>query len=303
MHINTRLFIALVVASLIALSVNDNRRAAAAFSFRQADKLRDPQFIAEGAKLFAPICGNAYCHGAGGKGGGAPRLRGKSFDGAFLFKTISNGIPGTGMLSFKSELSEEQIWRLVAFVASQSDAPPPAVSEALPNPAAPPRSPEASSTGSLVGSATSGRALFFDSSQHRACYACHSFDGEGTTIGPDLSRFGNKSPRELLSSIILPREVKDPRYAAVTITLRNGDKIIGVKKEEDAESIRVYDTAELPAVLRTIQKVDIAKSEIASESIMPNDYASTYTMKQLLDLVTFLRSSQSQAPVTLRDLF
>src|SRR5512144_1586373 len=84
--------------------------------------LTDPQFIAEGARLFATSCGNAYCHGTGGGGGGAPRLRGKGLESSYLFKSISNGIPGTAMPSFKSELSEEQVWKLIAFIMSDADA-------------------------------------------------------------------------------------------------------------------------------------------------------------------------------------
>jgi hypothetical protein len=97
-------------------------------------------------------------------------------------------------------------------------------------------------------------------------------------------------------------EIKDPKYAAITVSLRNGEKIVGVKKEEDAESLRVYDTSELPAVLRTIQKENVATIEQSRESVMPRDYASVYTMKQLLDLVTFLKASQSKSAVTLKDL-
>jgi putative heme-binding domain-containing protein len=277
----------------------------------QADKLKDPQFITEGAKLFAPSCGNAYCHGTGGTGGGATRLRGKGLEGTYLFKTISNGIPGTAMLNFKSEFSEEQIWKLVAFVMSDvkttPDAKPEASVAGKPSPST--KAPtEMAASPSITGSAQAGKALFFDSSQSKSCHQCHSLQGEGTSIGPDLSKVGSRSPRELFLSIILPRElwrelpreVKDPQYATLRLTLRNGDKIVGIKKEEDAESIRVYDTTELPAVLRTIQKTEVVKVESANESVMPKDYASIYTMKQLLDLVTFLKSSAS--PVTLKDL-
>jgi hypothetical protein len=103
-------------------------------------------------------------------------------------------------------------------------------------------------------------------------------------------------------SIILPRDVKDSQYATVTVALRNGDKIVGVKKEEDAESLRVYDATDLPVVLRTVQKADVARVEYSSESVMPKDYPSVYTMKQLLDLVTYLKSSESKSTVTLKDL-
>src|SRR5215467_5618382 len=84
----------------------------------QEQKLKDRGFIAEGAKLFLPNCSSAYCHGSGGKGGGAPRLRDKGLDATYLFKTISNGIPGSPMRPFKSELSEEKIWQLTAYIMS-----------------------------------------------------------------------------------------------------------------------------------------------------------------------------------------
>jgi hypothetical protein len=100
----------------------------------------------------------------------------------------------------------------------------------------------------------------------------------------------------------MTRENRDSRYATVAVTLKNGDKILGVKKEEDGESIRIYDTSELPAVLRTVQKSDILAVQNRDEAVMPKDYASIYTVKQLLDLVTFLKSSESKTPVTLRDL-
>ncbi|MEK6321411.1 MAG: c-type cytochrome [Acidobacteriota bacterium] len=278
---------------------------------QREEKLKDPQFIAEGAKLFAPSCGNAYCHGTGGVGGGAPRVLGKGLDSAYLFKTISNGIPGTGMLSFESELSEEKIWKLVAFIMSdpktgtaKSDAP---VADKPASPSLPvvAKSPDAIAGLSMAGDVRAGKALFFDSAQAKSCHSCHSFAGEGTPIAPDLSKLGTRSARELFLNVILPNENKDSRYWTISLTLRNGDKIIGVKKEEDAESIRVYDTTELPAVLRTVQKAHVAKAESSSDSVMPKDYAATYTMKQLLDLVTFLKSSdpKTKAGVTLKDLF
>ena len=270
------------------------------------DKLRDQQFIADGARLFAPSCGNAYCHGTGGAGGGAPRLRGNGLEAAYVFKSISNGIPGTSMPTFKSELSEEQIWKLVAFIVADGTTTT-VVDPKDSLPATPSSGAVKTADGiaysSLIGSSQAGKALFFDSSQLKSCHACHSFQGEGTPIGPDLSAAGRGSTRDLFLSIILPHEFKDSQYATITVALRNGDKIVGVKKDEDAESLRVYDATELPAVLRTIQKADVAKIEYSSDSVMPKDYASKYTIKQLLDLVTYLKSSQSKSTVTLKDLF
>jgi putative heme-binding domain-containing protein len=306
MRVATASKITLLLLPFVPVFVTAAHRAGSAL---QANgRLKEPQFIAEGAKLFAPSCGNAYCHGTGGNGGGAPRLRGKDLEAAYVFKSISNGIPGTSMPGFKSELSEDQIWKVVAFIVSaaktSATADPPLSLPAASSSTAPVNSAEAIASSSLAGSSQAGKALFFDGSQPKSCHACHSFNGEGTPIGPDLSAAASRSPRDLLLSIILARGLKDAQYATITVALRNGERIVGVKKEEDAESLRIYDTTELPAVLRTVQKTDVAKVEYANESVMPKDYASVYTMKQLLDLVTFLKSSpQSKSTLTLKDLF
>ena len=264
-------------------------------------KLRDPKTIAEGARLFAPTCGTGYCHGAGGSGGGAPKLRGRGLEAGFLFKTISNGVTRTPMMPFKSQYTEEQIWKLVAFIMSDPAA---SISAATPDQPSNPAAPEPPTTGAavsaLLGDPKSGRAIFFDTTVASNCSACHSFNGEGGSIAPDLSKPAElKSPRDMFASIVMPGSPRDSRYRTVVLTLRSGEKISGIVKEEDAESIRVYDTTELPAVLRTVQKQEVSKRETIDESSMPRDYSSRYTLKQLLDLVAFLKLQSQKEPVTL----
>jgi putative heme-binding domain-containing protein len=207
------------------------------------------------------------------------------------------------MLSFKAELSEEQIWKVVAFIMSDPKANSAKIEAPigdLSSTASKPREPMDSS---IVGSPQAGKALFFDSAQSKGCAACHSFAGEGIPIGPELSKIGARSARELFKNIVLPGEVRNLRYATVTITLRGGNKVVGVRKEEDAQSMRVYDTSVWPAVLRAIRKADIAKVDTSNQSVMPKDYASIYTLRQLLDLVAFLKSPDSKSAVTLQDVF
>ena len=300
-----RFFVASLIACGIIAIVFSSGPVSARVTTSQTEtltKLRDPHFIAEGAKLFAPNCGSGYCHGAGGIGGGAPRLRGKDLDPQYIFKTVSNGISGTAMLGFKSDFSDEEIWKLVAFILSDGKVNP--LSEPSPTKPSPTNAPvhsDATPAGTLAGSAQAGKALFFDSAQSKSCHSCHAFNKEGGAVGPDLSHAGNKPARELFSLTLVARPAQDSRYAVLTLVLKNGDKIIGVKKEEDTESVRVYDIAELPAVLRTVQKNEISKSETVDWPVH-KDNASLYTIKQLLDLVTFLKSSSSNSAVTLSDI-
>ena len=56
---------------------------------------------------------------------------------------------------------------------------------------------------------------------------------------------------------------------------------------------------------RTLLKTSVAAINDADEPAMPRDYASRYSLKQLLDLVAFVKSMDptSRAGVTLKDLF
>ena len=106
-------------------------------------------------------------------------------------------------------------------------------------------------------------------------------------------------------SIVLPRDKIETRYLSTRLTLADGEKLVGLVKAEREDAIELYDVTELPAVLRTVQKKNIVKRESLNESPMPRDYSSLYTMKQLLDLVTYLKSTDPKAktPVVLKDLF
>src|SRR5438105_7037041 len=59
--------------------------------------------IEQGSKLFNPTCSNAYCHGANGAGGSAPSLRDHKLTAEQVARVISEGKPGTAMLSIKNQ--------------------------------------------------------------------------------------------------------------------------------------------------------------------------------------------------------
>src|SRR5260370_5954714 len=234
----------IVVPLILSATANHEPRVNVSLSAQQESKLKDSGFITEGAKLFMPNCSSAYCHGSDGMGGGAPKLRDKGLDAPYLFKTISNGISGTPMRPFKSEMSEEKIWQLAAYIMSPPKSgdmnalPPTATGQdpaskpgaglgsAVPKPA--------SST--AAGDPVAGKSLFFDNAQQKSCQSCHSFQGVGASIGPDLSKLEASSARDLFLAIVIPGNAHDQRYRTSTITLKSGEKIIGIKKEEDTDS-------------------------------------------------------------------
>jgi len=247
-----------------------------------------------GAKLFSPTCSNGYCHGAGGVGGGAPSLKEKTYTAEFLTKVITEGVAGTPMRGFNDDYSKDQIQQLVAFVQSLRGGGMAASShDAAPSLAA--SSQAASAAPAHNASIDAGQEVF-----DKHCATCHTMRG-GPKVGPDLYvvAAGKATPRALLAAIVAPEEASMSAMAVIAVVSKDGKNFRGVMRRDDDESIQIYDVSSQPPVSRTIAKEDIARIDNTGRSAMPGDFAARLTLKQLVDLVAYLR----QAPVKVRDLF
>jgi putative heme-binding domain-containing protein len=255
-------------------------------------KLDDPAVIARGQKTFSATCGIYFCHGTGGQGGRAPHLAGRQWDPAAVFKLVKEGSSNRLMPSFKDQLSDDQIWSVIAYVLTLGSG---AVS---PLAAAPPAEPAVPTKPADPnnGDPEAGRALFFDASNAKHCSICHQLGGRGTPVGPDLTAVAKRPAAEILQDILDP----DARLGAqpVTVVTQSGEKVTGIQRQETRELIRIYDLRSLPPVLRTIYKDQIASTTPEKKSPMPGDYGQILSRKQLLDLVAFLKG----APVNPADL-
>ena len=152
--------------------------------------------------------------------------------------------------------------------------------------------------------AEKGKALFFDSSNDWHCGACHRIGGTGASVGPELNGVRSKAVKDLFIDIVLPSAHLSPDRPFLNITTKNGEQIQGVKSEESSTHIKLYDVGSLPAVMRNLPKEQIQKLDIQSRSAMPAKYGEMYTVKQLLDIIAFLKaggSGPAQA-VSLNDL-
>lgn len=223
-----------------------------------------------GGELFATTC--KVCHGEAGIGGVGPALRGAKFTRPYVRRAMSEGRPGSMMPEFTRTFTSAQMTEVADYVASL-------------------QTPTGPAPAGLRGDPVAGQTVFF-SRGARSCYVCHSVDGRGGNVGPELRKVAGLSPREIFQRIIVvPHRSSDPAYATTRLTTKVGMIITGIKAGETAEVVRFYDTSSLPPILRTIPKSDIVESEAHNSSVMPSDYASRLTLQQLLDIVSFLKSS------------
>jgi len=87
-------------------------------------QLDDPVTIESGRQRFNQAC--SYCHGKEGAGGKTKSFKGRhDLAAPAVFDTIANGRRrGANIMPpWKSSLSETQIWELVAYILSLSNAP------------------------------------------------------------------------------------------------------------------------------------------------------------------------------------
>jgi putative heme-binding domain-containing protein len=295
----------------------------------------DPRIIQIGDKLFAQNCSRGYCHGKGGRAGRGPRFRGRSFSNRYLFKTTREGVPGTAMAPWEDKLSDAEIWSVVAYISSLSAVDPAgeplmrlstAAAEGVLSTADITRLVEESSgldgtnadgpvgetresypdqPQTTPGDPVRGRALFFDVSNDANCGACHQVDGSGARVGPDLISVAGRPAIAILRDILFPDASVATDRQLLLLTTRDGEQLEVLRAGETATRVKVYDLSGLPPVLRSIKKERILTTEPLDRSAMPGDFSGRYTIKDLVDIVAFLRSFApgGALPVELGDFF
>ncbi len=215
-----------------------------------------------GAALYDTRC--AECHGADAKGISGPDLTALWEVGtsdARVFETIRLGRPGSIMPS--SSAPDDEIWAVVAYLKGISTVPP---------------------VEFATGDVDHGQELF-----RSMCVRCHRVNGRGGHLGPDLSRVTRTRSRVRLTQAIRePSASVAVGYRTVTLTLRDGRQIRGVKKREDVFSLQLVDTDER---LQGYLRADLASVRDVAESLMPVFGSDRLSDGDLDDLLRFLASA------------
>jgi putative heme-binding domain-containing protein len=214
-----------------------------------------------GGRLFQTHC--SYCHGARGEGGRGADLTGGQFrrgsSDAELFRTVRYGIEGSEMGPVRA--TDEDVWRMVAFVRRLSAAPAPE---------------------SAAGDPKAGKLVY---QTKGGCAACHVIDQKGGNLGPELTYIGRRRGLEFLEESLVKPEADLPvNYRAVRVVSKSGDTVTGVRLNEDDISIQLRDISDR---LRSFLKDNLKEIRRDRPSLMP-EYGSVLTKKELQDLVAYL---------------
>jgi len=130
-----------------------------------------------------------------------------------------------------------------------------------------------------------GKAMY----QAVTCSRCHSIQGEGGNIGPDLTQLGTRfSRKDILEAIIDPNKVISDQYAATQFQLKNGRSLVGRLVNEDKEFYYISQNPYSPEVLEKISKKMVISKKYASVSTMLPGLINPLGEEELKDLMAFL---------------
>jgi len=221
----------------------------------------DQRSIGLGQSLFGSRC--SECHGVDAQGlvgSDLTQLWQSGVSEDLMFDIIRSGVPDTVMPP--SAASDNDLWAIIAYLKSISTVDPFVIDD---------------------GDLDQGRELFSS-----RCASCHTVWGTGGSLGPDLSRIGRVRSRErLVAAIRQPSAQIALNAKLVTVVTRDGARISGIRKSEDAFSIQILDVDER---LRGFLKTDVDEVIQEDHSLMQESLSDQLTDSELEDLLAFLAS-------------
>ncbi len=234
--------------------------------------------IEGGRQLFNGMC--VECHGVNGTGADAPSLNRARLvhapTDAALVKILEVGIPNTNMPRIR-RFTDTETRQLVAYIRSLGK-----VAEAK-----------------VPGDPAKGRDIY----RNLGCAGCHIINGQGGSLGPDLSDIGFLRGAAYLKQSIIDPAAALPKgtqlisrgyaeYLPVRIVTKKGDEVRGIRVNEDAFTVQVRDQA---GKFYSLRKADLELLEKQTgKSLMPG-FSSRLTAPELDDLVAYLASLRSES--------
>lgn len=123
------------------------------------------------------------------------------------------------------------------------------------------------------------------------CFACHRFDNEGGSYGPDLSgAAGRFNARDLLESIVDPNKEISDQYAAVEIRTSDDRVIVGRIVNLNGDSVKVNTNMLDPNAQTDVNRNNIESMRPSRLSMMPAGLLDTLKEDEVLDLMAYLLS-------------
>jgi len=128
-----------------------------------------------------------------------------------------------------------------------------------------------------------------------ACYACHRFQGDGGSMGPDLTGAGGRfSAKDLLESIIEPSKEVSDQYAPIVIKMKDGTTITGRIGNMSGDRLMVAQDMFDPQNFTRVDRREVESIEYSKISPMPPMLIGRLEKGEVLDLLAYILSGGNE---------
>jgi cytochrome c oxidase cbb3-type subunit 3 len=219
---------------------------------------------ASGQAIFTANCG--ACHGSDGRGGErAPSIASRrevlALKDDDLIRIVQNGISGVGMPAF-GYLGADKVKAVVGYLRTLQG-----FGAAVKAP----------------GDPRAGEGLFYGKA---ACATCHMVNGRGGFIASDLSGYGlGRSTDDIRAAILDPDRTLDHNAQSVTVITTSDLRLKGLVRAEDNFSVALQTE---DGAFHVLPRERIVRVENSGHSLMPQDYESKLSSKEIDDLISYL---------------
>ena len=132
-----------------------------------------------------------------------------------------------------------------------------------------------------------GKAMYAAS----LCQSCHTMQGAGGAIGPDLSQLGTRfSPKDILVATLDPNATISDQYHATVLELKAGGSLVGKITDEDAQNYYLSQNPFAPADIKKVPKNTVSLKKNSDISIMMPGLVNRLNEEELKDLMAYLIS-------------
>ncbi len=123
------------------------------------------------------------------------------------------------------------------------------------------------------------------------CFACHRFDNQGGSVGPDLTILsGRFSRRDVLESVMEPSKQISDQYGSVQVLTTDGKVVVGRIINLAGDSFQVQTDMMKPGALTGVDRKLIEEMVESKVSMMPKGLLNSLQQDEILDLMAYLLS-------------
>jgi len=138
------------------------------------------------------------------------------------------------------------------------------------------------------GDVEAGRRIFFHSNS-AGCYKCHTVNGRGGTIGPDLTFIARTmNRRKLAESILEPSQEIAPQFTLWSFVMADGKVHHGVVLGDTRNNKQRIGTPEGEVLTLPANAIELRKPR--KKSVMPEELIDRLTATEFRDLLAFLET-------------